>query len=195
MILASASPVRARLLAATGLEFTVIAAEIDERTIKAAVRRDRGSAVDCALALAEAKAQHISAQHPRVLVIGADQVLVCGGAWFDKPHDLTAARDQLCALRGREHELATAVCAVCDGERLWSEISRPRLAIRTFSEAFLDDYLAAEGGETLGSVGGYRLEGRGIQLFSQIDGDYFAILGLPLLGLLAFLRDRGAICR
>jgi septum formation protein len=190
LILASASPVRARLLSAAGIEIRVEAAAIDEEKIKRQFRGANRPAVDCALALAEAKASSIAARSSRASVIGADQILVSGGTWFDKPEDLGSARRQLQELRGRTHELVTAACVMQRETRLWHTVSRPRLRMRNFSDAFLDEYLAGEGAAVLGSVGAYRLEGRGAQLFDRIEGDYFAILGLPLLELLGFLRDR-----
>jgi septum formation protein len=190
LILASASPVRARLLSAAGVEFRVDPAAIDEERIKRQFRGADRPAADCALALAEAKASSIAARSSRAPVIGADQILVCGDTWFDKPEDLGAARRQLQELRGRTHELVTAVCVMQQETRLWHTVSRPRLRMRNFSEAFLDEHLMGGGAALLGSVGAYRLEGRGVQLFDRIEGDYFAILGLPLLELLGFLRDR-----
>jgi septum formation protein len=192
-ILASASPVRARLLVAAGLELRVEPAAIDEDMVKQAYRAEGRAATYCTLALAEAKAQWVSARHDRAVVIGADQILVCSAEWFDKPKDLGEALVQLRALRGRTHELVTAVCAVQTGTRLWHTVVRPQLTMRDFSGTFLDDYIAAEGDEILGSVGAYRLEGRGVQLFERIEGDHFAILGLPLLELLGFLRNSGEI--
>jgi septum formation protein len=190
-ILASASAARARLLAAAGVEVRVEPATIDEQAVKHAYQAERRAASDCALALSEAKARWVAARHAGALVIGADQILVCNGRWFDKPSDLGDARAQLLALRGRTHELVTAVCVVRDRTRLWHTLSRPKLTVREFSDAFLDAYLALEGATVLGSVGAYRLEGRGVQLFARIEGDHFAILGLPLLELLGFLRERG----
>jgi septum formation protein len=193
LVLASASTARAGLLAAAGVNFRIEPAEIDEGLLKDACRAERRGAVHCALALAEAKARQVAARVGRAVVIGADQLLVCGEAWFDKPEGLGQARTQLRALRGRTHELVTAVCAVQDGSRLWHAVSSPRLTMRHFNDAFLDDYIAAEKADILGSVGAYRLEGRGVQLFEYIEGDYFAILGLPLLELLGFLRTKGII--
>jgi septum formation protein len=193
LILASASRVRARLLAAAGVDFRVEPAEIDEATLKRALRADGRTPGDCALALAEAKAQSASHRHPRALVIGADQILVCGGEWYDKADNLDAARAQLRALRGCRHLLATAACAFRSGERVWHHACAPELTMRGFSDRFLDRYLAIEGDTLLGSVGAYQLEARGAQLFDRIDGDYFAILGLPLLELLGFLREDGAL--
>ena len=193
LVLASASAVRAALLRAAGINFAVMAAAVDEAPLKQTMRAGGESATACAIALAVEKARHVSRQVPDALVIGADQILVMGDAWFDKPPDLSEARAQLRALRGRSHVLATAVCVVGDGNALWHAVSRPELTMRRFSDAFLDDYLAAEGESLLGSVGSYRLEGRGVQLFSRINGDHFAVLGLPLLELLRFLRERGAL--
>jgi septum formation protein len=193
LILASASPIRARLLAAAGVEARVKPAQIDEKAIKQVFNAESRSAGDCALALAESKASQIAKGRDQALVIGADQILVCSDRWFDKPEDLASARAQLKVLRGRVHELVTAVCVVQQERRLWHTVSRPTLTMRTFSDGFIDDYLAVEGTAVVGSVGAYRLEGRGVQLFERLEGDYFAILGMPLLGLLGFLRDRGVL--
>lgn len=193
LVLASASTIRAQLLAAAGVDFRINPAELDESLLKQTCRAEGWDAADCALALAEAKAGQVSALFDRAVVIGADQLLVCGKIWFDKPADLGEARTQLQALRGHTHELVTAVCAVQDGSRLWHAVSSPRLTMRHFTDAFLDAYIASEGADILGSVGAYRLEGGGVQLFEHIEGDYFAILGLPLLELLGFLRIKGMI--
>ena len=193
LILASASPVRARLLAAAGVEARVEPAGIDEMAVKQAFRAEGRLAADCALALAEAKAGRIARNRHRALVIGADQILVCAEQWLGKPADLAAARAQLKTLRGRTHELVTAVCVVQHETRLWHIVSRPRLTMRNFSDGFLDEYLAVEGAAILGSVGAYRLEAKGVQLFDRVEGDHFAILGMPLLELLAFLRNYGAV--
>ena len=193
--LASASPTRAGLIAAAGLAFRAEPAEFDEKPLKQAFQGQGRTAADCALALAVAKARCVSERHGSALVIGADQILVCNGMWFDKPFDLCGARSQLRALRGRRHELVTAVCVDQAGINLWQNLSQPRLKMREFSDNFLDDYIAAEGAGLLGSVGAYRLEGRGVQLFEHIDGDHFAILGLPVIELLDFLRDQGEILR
>ena len=193
LILASASPARARLLAAAGVRARVEPTEMDEIAVKQAFRAEGRSVVDCALTLAEAKAGRVARRGHRTLVIGADQILVCADQWLDKPTDLTAARAQLKTLRGRAHELITAVCVVQQETRLWHIVSRPRLTMRNFSDGFLDEYLAVEGSAILGSVGAYRFEGKGVQLFDRVEGDHFAILGMPLLELLAFLRNYGAV--
>jgi septum formation protein len=193
LILASSSAARQRLLAEAGLEFRVEPARIDEGGIKCRFVAAERSVSDCALALAEAKARQVAADHPRGLVIGADQILVCGDVRFDKPASLADARSQLQTLRGRTHQLVTAACVVQEQACIWQGERWAKLTMREFSDTFLDTYLAAEGTAVLGSVGAYRLEGRGIQLFAQVEGDYFAILGLPLLELLRFLRERGAL--
>jgi septum formation protein len=189
LILASASIARAALLRAAGLAFEVRPAAIDEGEVK----RGGASADSTALLLAELKARQIARTEPEALVIGCDQLLVCEDRWFDKPADIAEARAHLMALRGRSHVLVTAV--VCQrGERLlWHHIARPSLTMRTFSDAFLDDYLAAEGANVTTTVGGYRLEGLGVQLFEVITGEHAAILGLPLLPLLGFLRGQGIV--
>jgi septum formation protein len=195
LILASASQVRARLLRDAGLGFRAVPADIDESVIKQASRSAGETGAECALKLAADKARAISRRQPGVLVVGADQILDFGDRWLDKPADMAAAREHLLALRGHTHELATAVVAVRDGEILWHAISSPRLTMREFSPAFLDGYIAAEGDVLLGSVGAYRLEARGAQLFEKIEGDYFAVLGLPLIDLLEFLRRDGMLER
>ena len=181
------------MLADAGVEVQVEPAEIDEAAIKLGFRAAGRSAVDCALALAEAKAGWVARVRKRDLVVGADQILVCADQWFDKPTDLTAARAQLKFLRGRVHELVTAACVVQHDTRLWRTVSRPSLRMRNFSDGFLDGYLAVERAAILGSVGAYRIEGKGVQLFDRVEGDHFAILGMPLLELLAFLRNRGVL--
>jgi septum formation protein len=193
IVLASASTVRAALLRAAGIEFSIEAAAIDEAPLKLEMRATGQPAIACALALAVAKARDVSKNHPDALVIGADQILALGNEWLDKPVDLDEARTQLLKLRGDRHVLATTACVVRAGETLWSGTSVPELTMRRFSDSFLDDYIVAEGESLLGSVGAYRLEGRGVQLFSQLEGDHFAILGLPLIELLEFLRQRGAL--
>ncbi len=166
---------------------------VDEESVK--IRLADHDTPSLALALATAKAEQVSARHPATLVIGADQCLDSDGRRFDKPADMAAARDQLLALRGRTHHLHSAVAAVIDGRTVWRHVGDARLTMRDFSDAFLDAFLTGTGTDALGSVGAYRLEDRGIQLFSAIDGDYFTILGLPLLPLLDFLRQTGEIAR
>jgi septum formation protein len=193
LILASASTARAQLLRQAGLSFRIEPAAIDEDAVKRRAQEGGSSAADCALALAEAKASTVSERHDGALVIGADQILIAGDEWFDKPPDIAAARKQLETLRGRTHELVTAAAIVRDGQLIWQATSTPRLTMREFSDAFVSEYVELEGEGLLGSVGAYRLEGLGVQLFAGIAGDYFAVLGLPLLELLDFLRSGGAV--
>jgi septum formation protein len=193
LVLASASAARRAVLEAAGLQFTAQAAAVDEAAIKESARAEGLPPGDVAMLLAEAKAERIARRDREALVIGCDQLLVCQDRWFDKPPDMAAARAQLLALRDRPHELVTAVVCHRHGERAWSHLARPRLTMRAFSEAFLDAYLAAEGEQVLTSVGAYRLEGLGPHLFREVRGEHGAILGLPLLPLLGFLRDHGVL--
>ncbi len=189
LILASQSAARAAVMRAAGLVFEQRPARIDEAAIKESLR-DAGPD-ECALTLAGLKAARIRV--PDALVIGADQLLVCDGEWFDKPADRADARAQLQRLRGRAHQLVTAVVCHRGGQEIWRHVARPSLRMRRFSDEFLDEYLAAEGDAVLSSVGAYRLEAMGIQLFDAIEGEYAAILGVPLLALLGFLRQHGVL--
>jgi septum formation protein len=194
LVLASASAARRAVLAAAGLSFAAEAAAVDEAAIKESARAEGIPPGEAAAALAEAKARRVSRRAPNgALVIGADQILVCEGAWFDKPADAAAARAQLLALRNKAHELQTAVVCWRGGERVWGHVETPRLTMRAFSDAFLDAYLEAEGEAVLSSVGAYRLEGLGAHLFSAVRGEHAAVLGLPLLPLLGFLRGHGVL--
>ncbi len=191
VILASQSAARAALLRGAGVAFEARPARVDEAAVKAAGRAEGAGPDDVALVLAGMKAERVRA--PGQVVIGADQLLVCGDDWFDKPDGVEAARRQLLLLRGRTHELVTAVVCTKDGAEIWHHVARPMLTMRPFSEAFLGAYLAAEGERVTESVGGYRLEGPGVQLFDRVEGEFAAILGLPLLPLLGFLRQHGVL--
>jgi septum formation protein len=193
VVLASASAGRAAILTNAGVAFTVDATHVDEDAVKQAMRGDGASAADVAQALAELKAVRKSLQHPGALVIGADQMLDCDGEWFDKPAGRLSARTQLEALSGRTHTLHSAVCVAREGAMIWHYRDRADLTMRVLSEDFLSRYFAEDEAALTGSVGGYRLEGKGAQLFNEIRGDYFSILGLPLLPLLAFLREHGVL--
>lgn len=193
VVLASASASRRVLLENAGVPVTVDAAAVDEEEVKASLRAAGAAAGDVAEALAELKAQRVTARHQGALVIGADQVLESEGQWFDKPPDLDHAAAHLQALSGRTHRLVACVCVVRDGRRLWHHIDSAELTMRPLTERFIADYLAAVGEDALGSVGAYRLEGLGVQLFSRVGGDYFTVLGLPLLPLLDFLRNQQVV--
>lgn len=193
IVLASESAARKGMLAAAGVTLETDPAGIDEAALKRLCRERGNSAAECALALARAKAARVAERQKGALVIGADQILDLDGAWLDKPRDFADARAQLVELRGKPHALVTAAVAVEGPELLWRHVATARLLMRRFSDAFLDFYLEAMGERVLRTVGGYELEGLGAQLFAAVEGDYFAILGLPLLPLLAFLREKGAL--
>ena len=188
-MLASASSARAQVLDGAGIPYLRDPASIDEGEIKSACRAKGATVV--AEALARAKAEAVSPRHHGALVVGADQILECGDTWFDKPADGERAAAHLRSLRGRTHRLVSAVCVVRDGKRIWRHVETARLTMWGFDDAFIDRYLERAGPAVLESLGAYRLEGVGAQLFSDIQGDFFAILGLPLLPLLAFLRRNG----
>lgn len=193
VVLASASASRASVLRAAGLAVTVEPASVDEESVKASLRETGADAAAAAATLADMKAAQVCRNHPGALVIGADQMLESEGVWFDKPADAGGAREHLLNLRGRTHELISAVCVWRDGEALWRHTESARLTMRPFSTAFLEHYLEEEGDRVCESVGAYRIEGIGAQLFSAIEGNHFTILGLPLLPLLGFLRGHGVI--
>ncbi len=191
--MASKSAARARLLEGAGLTFAHQPAGIDEATIKNALGGQGADAERVATALAEAKAVAVSASAPEALVIGADQILECGGTLFDKPASADEAARQLRSLSGRTHRLVSALCVARDGAVAWRHAAEACLTMRRLSDGFIADYLSRAGPAALGAVGSYHLEGLGVNLFSRIDGDYFTILGLPVLPLLEFLRGEGAI--
>ena len=193
LVLASAAATRAAMLEAAGLFFAVRPARVDEGAVKSAMRAEDPEGRETARALATLKARRVSAGAPGAYVVGADQLLVCGDEWFDKPVDMDDAFSQLRRLRGRRHTLVTAVSVVLNETEVWSDLACPKLTMRPFSDAFLERYLERAGEGILGCVGSYEAEGLGGQLLAEISGDWFAVLGLPLLPLLAFLREHGLV--
>jgi septum formation protein len=187
LVLASRSDIRGKILAAAGLRFEIRPSQIDERAVEA----KSGAADSAAVArhLARAKADVVAASLPGRLVLGADQTLARGAKRFGKPADRAEAANQLRALRGRTHELHSALALVRDKEAVFTCVDTARLTMRDFSDRFLNDYLDMAGDAAMNSVGGYQLEGIGIHLFERVEGDYFTILGLPLLPLLNFMRQ------
>jgi nucleoside triphosphate pyrophosphatase len=191
LVLASRSDVRGKMLAAAGLRFEIRPSQIDERAVEA--REPVADAATAARLLARAKADTVAATLPGQLVLGADQTLALGPARFSKPANRAVAAEQLRALRGRTHELHSALALVRDEDVLFTYVDTARLTMRDFSDDFLEKYLDMAGETALVSVGGYQLESIGIHLFERVDGDYFTILGLPLLPLLGFLRQNGFV--
>lgn len=191
IILASTSAIRRELLKKAGLQFDVAKPNVDEDKIKTELAEERPELI--AMALAKAKSLGVKANETSTIVIGADQVLSFNGEILNKPVDTAMARHQLLALRGQVHFLETAIACSQGGEVLWSHHDCAELTMREFSDKFLDAYLTSQGADVCTSVGGYKLEGQGVQLFAKIRGDYFSILGLPLLPLLGFLRSKAAL--
>jgi septum formation protein len=192
VILASKSAARRAVLAGAGVAHEAVVAGVDEDAVKAGLLAEGLGPRDIADALAELKAIRVSRKREG-LVIGADQTLDLDGKLYDKAADLYSAWSRLKLLRGKTHKLHSAVVVAKDGAPIWREVVTATLTMRDFSDAFLQDYLKSEGEAALGSVGCYRLEGPGAQLFTRIEGDYFAILGLPLMGLLDLLRRHGEL--
>lgn len=193
VVLASGSAARAKMLRDAGIIVEAQPVAVDEEAVRESCRAEGMDAAATAVTLAWMKAERASRKFPGDLVIGADQMLDLNGEWLEKPATLEGLRAQLLKLRGRRHELISAVVAVKDGERLWHAVERARLTVRPFSDAFLTWYLETAGAAVLSAVGGYHLESIGSQLFSRVEGDYFTVLGLPLLPLLGFLREHGVV--
>jgi len=193
LILASASESRARILQAAAVPFEAVPAAIDETAIKTEFLSRGDEPGSVAAQLAEAKALQISRAHAGTLVLGADQVLLFEGELVSKCENMAAARQLLARLRGKKHSLISALALAEEGRIVWSHVDTATLRMRTFGDGFLESYLSREGERLLAGVGCYRLEGMGAQLFETVEGDYFSILGLPLLPLLAELRRKGVI--
>ncbi|MES2255967.1 MAG: Maf family protein [Pseudomonadota bacterium] len=193
LVLASASTSRQSLLRAAGVDFTVLAADIDEPALMRELSAKGADGAAIADTLARQKALAVSRQRPGEIVLGGDSVLELGAEIIGKSPDLAALRTLLLRLSGRTHHLVSAAALARDGAITWRHTARARMTVRPLGEGFLDAYLAREGKALLSSVGGYHFEGIGAQLFESIEGDYFSILGLPLLPVLAALRDRGLL--
>lgn len=193
VLLASASEIRAQLLRNAGLEVTVQPARIDEEAIRVSLEAEGANPRDVADALAEAKAAKLSGKTPGALVLGADQVLELNGRIFSKPETPEEARSQLRALSGQTHRLLSALVVVRDGNPLWRHVGQVRLTMHELSDAFIDDYLARNWDSIRWAVGCYKLEEEGVRLFTRIEGDYFSVLGLPLIEFLNWLRARGEL--
>lgn len=191
IILASTSPTRRALLDNAGLPYSAVSPQVDERGLVA--QHPHWSPEETAIRLAEAKALDVSIRFPDAIVIGTDQVLSLGSKAYSKPANLEECRQHLFELRGKTHALISTVVCARGGEAVWSYTSQALLTMREFSQAFLEDYLETVGADCMTSVGGYKIEGCGLQLFERIEGDHFTILGLPLLPLLSYLRTAGEI--
>jgi septum formation protein len=192
IILASTSSARQAILRNAGVVFTAVGSGVDEESAKAGLLAEGASPREVADALAELKAFKVSTKRPG-LVIGSDQTLELDGALFDKVDTVEAARERLIQLRGKVHKLHSAVVVARDGRPIWRVVETAKLSVRPFSDAWLDGYLERNAPDILSSVGCYFLEGEGVQMFDRIDGDYFSILGLPIVGLFDFLRLHGAL--
>jgi len=192
IILASGSAIRRQILDGAGLDYEVIVRPVDETSIKDAMLAENSRLRDIADALAEAKAMRVSRQEAG-LVIGADQIMVMDDQLFDKPKDMDEVRARLISMRGKKHELIGAVVICENGAPVWRHICRTKLWVRDFSDEFLDWYIETEGEALTKSVGAYRFEGPGAQLFEKVEGGFFAILGLDLLPVLDYLRTRDVV--
>ncbi|MGR3702248.1 MAG: Maf family protein [Paracoccaceae bacterium] len=193
LILASGSSVRAQLMSQAGLAFQVVKPRIDEDMVREALLSEGASPRDLADALAEMKALRVSEKHPEALVIGCDQVLDLAGKILSKPASREEARTQLLELRGKRHSLLSAVVICEGGKPIWRHVGQVRLMMREFSDTWLDGYLDRNWPDIAEAVGAYKLEKEGVRLFTRVEGDYFTVLGLPLLDLLSYLSLRGDI--
>ena len=193
IVLASESKTRQSILRQAGVEFDVKPARIDEEAIIKSLLNDGATTNDIVDALAEYKALRVAGSHPDGLIIGSDQILVCGKKIYSKAQNMEQAKTTLKELRGKSHQLLSAAVIFEDGKPVWRTVSRAQLFMRNYSDEYLDDYLDYCGSDILSSVGCYFLEDKGVNLFSRIQGDYFTVLGFPLLDVLEFLRNRGVI--
>ena len=193
IILASGSSIRRTLLESAGLDFDVVNARIDEETVRDALLEENASPRDIADALAELKAQKVSAKHLDALVIGCDQVLNFEGRIISKPTSKDALQEQLKDMRGNRHELLSAVVVYEQGKPVWRHVGVVRMTMRNFSDSYLEDYLTRNWESVRDAAGGYKLEEEGVRLFAAVHGDYFNVLGLPLIELLSYFGVRGVI--
>ncbi|MCA8869655.1 MAG: Maf-like protein [Rhodobacteraceae bacterium] len=193
LVLASGSSIRQRLLLDAGVEFQIIPARIDEETIRTSMLADEVSPRDMADTLAEMKARQVSLKNPGIPVLGADQILEFQRKPLGKPATIAEARSQLQMLRGNRHQLISAAVIALDGQPIWRHVGETRLWMREFSDTYLDGYLDRMGDDVLATVGAYKLEQEGARLFSRIEGDYFTVLGLPLIELLNYLAETGIV--
>ena len=193
IVLASQSMARQNMLRQAGVEFEVKPARIDEEAIIKSLLADEATTNDIVDALAEYKALRVAGSHPDGLIIGSDQILVCEKKIYSKAQNLEQAKITLKELRGKSHQLLSAAVIFEDGKPVWRTVSRAQLFMRNYSDEYLDDYLKYCGSDILSSVGCYFLEDKGVNLFSRVQGDYFTVLGFPLLDVLEFLRNRGVI--
>lgn len=193
LVLASSSPFRRKLLENAGLTFEAVAADIDERAVEAPLERSGATPEAVALHLARAKALEVSGRYPQALVIGSDQTMSLGPRVYHKPPTLEAAKEHLLSLSGKTHRLNSAVAFAKGREVVWEHVAHADMTVRDLTAAFVDRHLARVGTKALQSVGAYQMEGEGIQLFEKIEGDYFTIIGLPLLAVLRELRRQGEI--
>jgi len=195
VILASGSHFRAAMLEAAGVPFGVVVAGVDEAAVRESLGAEGASTEDVAIALGELKAIAVSQRYPDALVIGSDQMLDCNGVWFEKPVDRDHARASLKALAGRDHRLVTSAVVARGGIRIWHTAQSVQMRMRPLTDDYIERYVNTVGDAVLASVGAYQLEGLGAQLFTSVEGDYFTVLGLPLLPLLDFLRIHGVLAR
>lgn len=193
LILASGSDMRSQLMRNAGLSYSVIIPRIDEQNIKDALVAEGAHPRDIADALAEIKAHKVSSNYNEAMTIGCDQILSIDGSILSKPASIDAARDQLRALRAKRHMLLSAAVVYHEGKPIWRHVGQVRLRMRNVSDAYIDDYVDRNWGDIKSAVGSYKLESEGVRLFDSIEGDYFHVLGMPLLELLAFLTLRGVI--
>lgn len=193
LILASGSRYRAEMLRNAGIEFAVEPARLDERSVEQPLLQSGADPADIAAVLAQAKADEVSGRFAAATIIGSDQTLELAGELLHKPADMDAARRRLLALSGRIHQLHTAICLMRGGEVIWSHLETSHIRFRELNPGFIGRHLARVGDKALTSVGGYQVEGEGAQLIESIEGDFFSIVGLPLLPLIGQLRALGLL--